>query len=370
MQMSLWVNNIAYDIKTLRFFRIVSFVISLVLGLVGFYSYLMLYQTLLFAYGVHFMAIAYTPYVFCALIVALYQLLTGKRRERIKKAKRILMFSLLPICLMNTWGFITLVTWGLAWVMAKLEYNHRKRAVKIVSFFSKEYSPLFEKRLANRSNYYAYQSAYRLLDLIQVSAYEELFKEEVTEKDYKAGLVVKELHRTFKIKGVPFSKVTVTDKLYIAPQKMPIIGLRRFLYMVSYRFKRDGQYIQRELELDPLDEHQDQVYPESLEEQVDYSAFYDTYYDGFDEDSISREQEKKQGLIARGKERLSSVKEDVTDYYNLQVERHKDYYSDEDSFWMRKQQQKRNRKFIKQSIFLALGLLLVFGWYWLTALLH
>ena len=51
------------------------------------------------------MAIAYTPYVFCALIVAIYQLLTGKRRERIKKAKRILMFSLLPICLMNTWGF-------------------------------------------------------------------------------------------------------------------------------------------------------------------------------------------------------------------------------------------------------------------------
>lgn len=140
--------------------------------------------------------------------------------------------------------------------------------------------------------------------------------------------------------------------------------------MVSYRFKRDGQYIQRELELDPLDEHQDQVYPESLEEQADYSVFYDTYYDGFGEDSISREQEKKQGLIERGKERLSSVKEDVTDFYNLQVERHKDYYSDEDAFWMRKQQQKRNRKFIKQSIFLALGLLLVFGWYWLTALLH
>ena len=33
MQMSLWVNNIAYDIKTLRFFRIVSFIISLVLDL-------------------------------------------------------------------------------------------------------------------------------------------------------------------------------------------------------------------------------------------------------------------------------------------------------------------------------------------------
>ena len=140
--------------------------------------------------------------------------------------------------------------------------------------------------------------------------------------------------------------------------------------MVSYRFKRDGQYIQRELELDPLDEHQDQVYPESLEEQVDYSAFYDTYYDGFGEDSISREQEKKQGLIARGKETIVNFKEDVTDYYNLQVERHKDYYSEEDSFWMREQQQKRNRKFIKQSILLALGLFLVFGWYWLTAILQ
>lgn len=89
MQMSLWVNNIAYDIKTLRFFRIVSFIISLVLGLVGFYSYLMLYQTLLFAYGVHFMAIAYTPYVFCALIVALYQLLTGKRREHVSRKQSI-----------------------------------------------------------------------------------------------------------------------------------------------------------------------------------------------------------------------------------------------------------------------------------------
>ena len=39
--------------------------------------------------------------------------------------------------------------------------------------------------------------------------------------------------------------------------------------MVSYRFKRDGQYIQRELELDPLDDQQQKVYPETLEEQVD-----------------------------------------------------------------------------------------------------
>ena len=140
--------------------------------------------------------------------------------------------------------------------------------------------------------------------------------------------------------------------------------------MVSYRFKRDGQYIHREVELNSLDEYQDEVNSETLEEQVDYSAFYDTYYDGFDEDSISREQEKKQGLIARGKDTIVNFKEDVTDYYNLQVERHKDYYSEEDSFWMRKQQQKRNRKFIKQSILLALGLLLVFGWYWLTAILQ
>ncbi|MFR2078608.1 MAG: hypothetical protein ACLS3V_00925 [Streptococcus sp.] len=70
--------------------------------------------------------------------------------------------------------------------------------------------------MANRSNYYAYQSAYRLLDLIQVSAYEELFKEEVTEKIIKLVSLLR-THRTFRIKGVPFSKVTVTDKLYIAP---------------------------------------------------------------------------------------------------------------------------------------------------------
>ena len=134
--------------------------------------------------------------------------------------------------------------------------------------------------------------------------------------------------------------------------------------MVSYRFKRDGQYIQRELELDPLDEHQDQVYPESLEEQVDYSAFYDTYYDGFGKDSIHVNKRKNKVSLRVGKKGYPVSREDVTDYYNLQVERHKDYYSEEDPFWMRKQQQKRNRKFIKQSIFLALGLLLVFGWYY------
>ena len=39
--------------------------------------------------------------------------------------------------------------------------------------------------------------------------------------------------------------------------------------MVSYRFKRDGQYIERELELDSLNGYQDQDYPERLEEQVD-----------------------------------------------------------------------------------------------------
>ena len=71
--------------------------------------------------------------------------------------------------------------------------------------------------------------------------------------------------------------------------------------MVSYRFKRDGQSIHREVELDSLIDYQDGVDSETLEEQVDYSAFYDTYYDGFDEDSISREQGKKQGLIACGK---------------------------------------------------------------------
>ncbi|MFQ6974570.1 MAG: hypothetical protein ACLRSA_01790 [Streptococcus salivarius] len=68
--------------------------------------------------------------------------------------------------------------------------------------------------------------------------------------------------------------------------------------MVSYRFKRDGQYIQRELELDPLDEHQDQVYPESLEEQVDYSAFYDTYYDGFGEDSILHVNKREKSKVS------------------------------------------------------------------------
>ncbi|MFQ9889799.1 MAG: hypothetical protein ACLRWM_05125 [Streptococcus sp.] len=42
----------------------------------------------------------------------------------------------------------------------------------------------------------------------------------------------------------------------------------------------------------------------------------------------------------------------MTDYYNLQVERHKDYYSDEDSFWMRKQQQKQIENSLNKVSFL------------------
>lgn len=43
--------------------------------------------------------------------------------------------------------------------------------------------------------------------------------------------------------------------------------------MVSYRFKRDGQYIQRELELDPLDEHQDKSIRKALKSKQTIQHF-------------------------------------------------------------------------------------------------
>ena len=211
----------------MRFFRLATFLISGTLGFIGLYSYLMLYQTLLASYGISVMVVGYSPFLLFGIGLSLYHLIMGKR-QRFVKARRTMLFSLLPICLLDSWGFITLLLWGAGWVMAMWERNHRKRAIKIVSFFSKEFSPLYDKRLSNKKNYYAYQSAYRILGLIDVSSYEELLKEEVTETDYKAGVVQKELHRTFRIKGVPFSKLTVTDKLFIAPQKMPVIGVRRY----------------------------------------------------------------------------------------------------------------------------------------------
>ncbi len=64
-----------------------------------------------------------------------------------------------------------------------------------------------------------------------------------------------------------------------------------------------------------------------------------------------------------GKKGYPVSKEDVTDYYNLQVERHKDYYSEEDHFGCESNNKNEIENSSNKVSFLALGLLLVFGWY-------
>lgn len=145
--------------------------------------------------------------------------------------------------------------------------------------------------------------------------------------------------------------------------------------MVSYRFKRNGKVYehphQREEGQDLYDMEQED-FSEGFDHIQDYSGFYDEAYGQYTEDRIQQEssRDREQNIIARTKNLINDTRQDMSDYYNFQVERHKDYYASEDAFWMRRQQQKRNRRFMQQAVIIALVIFAIFGWYWLMSLLR
>ena len=92
--------------------------------------------------------------------------------------------------------------------------------------FSEEFSPLYKQRLANKNKYKQYQSAYRLLALIDLSDFKLIKDIDTKSKDYRTNLPERSLTRVFKIKGL-LGTTTVKDELYIAPQKRRLLPQRR-----------------------------------------------------------------------------------------------------------------------------------------------
>ena len=154
------------------------------------------------------------PYIFVGIAVVIILLVLGKKRSIFLT----LLLVFLPTALLTESGMNAVLFVAIAYTIRKIEQGHRQMIVSAVSGFSEKYSPLYEKRLANKQKYKEYFQAYMLLEFFDAEDF--ILIDEKDEKYTYKKLGIYE-RRTFKIKGV-WGKVTVTDDLYIAPQKRSI----------------------------------------------------------------------------------------------------------------------------------------------------
>ena len=127
----------------------------------------------------------------------------------------------MPTALLTESGMNAALFVAIAYTIRKIEQGHRQMIVSAVSGFSEKYSPLYEKRLANKQKYKEYFQAYMLLEFFDAEDFILIDEKDEKYTYKKFGIYERRLTRTFKIKGV-WGKVTVTDDLYIAPQKRSI----------------------------------------------------------------------------------------------------------------------------------------------------
>ena len=90
-----------------------------------------------------------------------------------------------------------------------------------ITRITEKYTPLYEKRLANKQNYREYFQAFMLLEFFNAEDFILVSEKDEKYTHKKLGIYDRRLTRTFKIKGV-WGKVTVMDDLFIAPQKRSI----------------------------------------------------------------------------------------------------------------------------------------------------
>ncbi|HHL0784259.1 TPA: hypothetical protein ACQ0F8_001619 [Streptococcus agalactiae] len=177
-------------------------------------GFLLHYQTLIAQGGREVIALVIVPYLIVGLLIIGYQFLFGKR----KNISSLFCLTFFPSLILTEFGLSTLLFYGILTVMNMTEKKYRKNVVKLVSFFSETYSPLYEERKKNKRDYLEYQQAFRLLKLVNTDDFELIREVRHVTKNWKEGIVNQQLERTFKIKGIP-GTTTILDQLYTSPQK-------------------------------------------------------------------------------------------------------------------------------------------------------
>ncbi|WNU96090.1 hypothetical protein [Streptococcus sp. DTU_2020_1000888_1_SI_GRL_NUU_041A] len=214
MTLSFQINAFMYGTKGLKILRFLAFAGIVASSVGALLAYSLHYYMMIAQYGFFMAAMAFSPYLFFGILTAIYQLIRGKK----DRAAVAFAIGSLPSIVTTEFGITASLFFLMAYIIYQMEKKHRQHVVNVVAMFSKEYSPLYSHRLANKTKYKQYQAAYRLLDLIEVEDFELVKQVDTRYKDYRTNLPERTLTRTFKIKGI-FGTTTVTDELYIAPQR-------------------------------------------------------------------------------------------------------------------------------------------------------
>jgi len=102
----------------------------------------------------------FMAYSFHSIAVVIILLVLGKKRSIFLT----LLLVFLPTALLTESGMNAVLFVAIAYTIRKIEQGHRQMIVSAVSGFSEKYSPLYEKRLANKQKYKEYFQAYMLLE--------------------------------------------------------------------------------------------------------------------------------------------------------------------------------------------------------------
>ncbi|HEO4177428.1 TPA: hypothetical protein VAX93_001442, partial [Streptococcus agalactiae] len=141
MYLSSQVNHIMYSIKTLKLLKWFMIIINISFSFGIMVGFLLHYQTLIAQGGREVIALVIVPYLIVGLLIIGYQFLFGKR----KNISSLFCLTFFPSLILTEFGLSTLLFYGILTVMNMTEKKYRKNVVKLVSFFSETYSPLYEE---------------------------------------------------------------------------------------------------------------------------------------------------------------------------------------------------------------------------------
>ena len=191
-------NNWFYSTKTLKTFFWLRWIATVAFGaafLLGFglnLAYLMALS------GGRLVTMTFSVSLIVGAVVLCFLLAQGKYQAIVP----VLLLTFLPSTLLTEFGVTADLYLVLLLFICYLESVHRRFVVSVIAKLSKEFSPIYSKRLNNKKQYRAYRHAYMVLELLNPDDFRLTKEVTKTVSDKVTGLNEKEITRTFKIKGV------------------------------------------------------------------------------------------------------------------------------------------------------------------------
>jgi len=149
-------------------------------------------------YGKEIVLLGFMPYVLVGIVASIFLVIVGKKQS----IPLVLMMIFFPSALLTESGLNAIFLVAVAYTIRQIELGHRQMIVSAISGFSEKYSPLYEKRLANKQNYREYFQAFMLLEFFDAEDFILVSEKDEKYTHKKLGIYDRRLTRTFKIKAL------------------------------------------------------------------------------------------------------------------------------------------------------------------------